>query len=305
MTLTQLVNETHLLSLCCQWHFPSCFFSPSIQLMCTKKALHLWVDIFLPCYLSLSWHDVKMLFGLPAMAVSTRIFRGHYALFCTVKSLAGCCSEIPNHRSADRYRATAHLGPGRTETDQRVASKFTPSEEWFFSMFSSLGFRVMKKSSNQTIHLCVFNSSGATISKNCCTTPSILKVSQFLSSPDFVPLCARCWSYLGRQKNAQPISLQKNGCVFKDIIQHEALHALGFHHEHVRSDRDEHVTINFENIISGQLANRPFYRSGIASHLRAYCFRLAFDISSWIWLAPSPGCKWLPTHCIMDDGYWI
>uniref|UniRef100_A0A3Q2Y073 Metalloendopeptidase n=1 Tax=Hippocampus comes TaxID=109280 RepID=A0A3Q2Y073_HIPCM len=67
-----------------------------------------------------------------------------------------------------------------------------------------------------------------------------------------------CWSYLGRQGNAQQISLQKNGCVFKDIVQHEALHALGFHHEHVRSDRDEHVIINFENIISGQLANRPF-----------------------------------------------
>uniref|UniRef100_A0A3Q2XMI9 Metalloendopeptidase n=1 Tax=Hippocampus comes TaxID=109280 RepID=A0A3Q2XMI9_HIPCM len=75
--------------------------------------------------------------------------------------------------------------------------------------------------------------------------------SQFLSSLDFVRFCARCWSYLGRQGNAQQISLQKNGCVFKDIVQHEALHALGFHHEHVRSDRDEHVIINFENIISG------------------------------------------------------
>ncbi|XP_019731701.1 high choriolytic enzyme 1-like [Hippocampus comes] len=64
-----------------------------------------------------------------------------------------------------------------------------------------------------------------------------------------------CWSYLGRQGNAQPISLQKSGCVFKDIVQHEALHALGFHHEHVRSDRDEHVIINFENIMSGFESN--------------------------------------------------
>ncbi|XP_051919300.1 low choriolytic enzyme-like isoform X2 [Hippocampus zosterae] len=60
-----------------------------------------------------------------------------------------------------------------------------------------------------------------------------------------------CWSYLGRRGNKQEISLQKNGCLYKDIVQHEALHALGFHHEHVRSDRDEHVIINFENIISG------------------------------------------------------
>ncbi|XP_077449525.1 high choriolytic enzyme 1-like [Stigmatopora argus] len=60
-----------------------------------------------------------------------------------------------------------------------------------------------------------------------------------------------CYSYLGRQPGGQPISLQQNGCVFKDIIQHEVLHALGFHHEHVRSDRDDHVVINFENIRSG------------------------------------------------------
>nr|XP_061811181.1 high choriolytic enzyme 2-like [Nerophis lumbriciformis] len=60
-----------------------------------------------------------------------------------------------------------------------------------------------------------------------------------------------CYSYLGRQNGGQPISLQRNGCLFKDIIQHEALHALGFHHEHVRSDRDNHVTIHSENIRSG------------------------------------------------------
>nr|XP_061811180.1 low choriolytic enzyme-like [Nerophis lumbriciformis] len=60
-----------------------------------------------------------------------------------------------------------------------------------------------------------------------------------------------CWSYLGRQRGRQLVSLQKNGCVRHGIVQHEVLHALGFHHEQVRSDRDAHVRILFQNIISG------------------------------------------------------
>ncbi|XP_054626978.1 low choriolytic enzyme-like [Dunckerocampus dactyliophorus] len=67
-----------------------------------------------------------------------------------------------------------------------------------------------------------------------------------------------CWSYLGRQPRGQAISLQKNGCVYLGTVQHEVLHALGFHHEQVRSDRDDHVTINFDNIKDG--AERNFQK---------------------------------------------
>ncbi|XP_061830516.1 high choriolytic enzyme 2-like [Nerophis lumbriciformis] len=64
-----------------------------------------------------------------------------------------------------------------------------------------------------------------------------------------------CWSYLGRVGGKQQISLRTSGCLFTDIMQHEALHALGFHHEHVRSDRDDHVTIHFDNIRAGLESN--------------------------------------------------
>uniref|UniRef100_A0A3P9CDB7 Metalloendopeptidase n=1 Tax=Maylandia zebra TaxID=106582 RepID=A0A3P9CDB7_9CICH len=62
-----------------------------------------------------------------------------------------------------------------------------------------------------------------------------------------------CYSYLGRQNGGQLVSLQRNGCLFQSTVQHEVLHALGFHHEQVRSDRDRHVRILTENIIPGQL----------------------------------------------------
>ncbi|XP_035991807.1 high choriolytic enzyme 2 isoform X4 [Fundulus heteroclitus] len=64
-----------------------------------------------------------------------------------------------------------------------------------------------------------------------------------------------CWSYLGRQKGGQKISLNRKGCFRFGTIQHEILHALGFNHEQVRSDRDKYVRIIFKNIEEGKRGN--------------------------------------------------
>ncbi|KAK2892384.1 hypothetical protein Q8A67_012372 [Cirrhinus molitorella] len=60
-----------------------------------------------------------------------------------------------------------------------------------------------------------------------------------------------CWSYIGRSSlGGQTLSIG-NGCGIKGIVEHEFLHALGFYHEHSRYDRDDYVTINYENITKG------------------------------------------------------
>ncbi|XP_061760787.1 high choriolytic enzyme 1-like [Nerophis ophidion] len=57
-----------------------------------------------------------------------------------------------------------------------------------------------------------------------------------------------CFSALGRQGGRQVLSLNRDGCIYHGIIQHEFLHALGFQHEQTRSDRDSYVRIVWENI---------------------------------------------------------
>lgn len=60
-----------------------------------------------------------------------------------------------------------------------------------------------------------------------------------------------CSSYLGRIGGAQDVNI--GGCARGSIV-HELLHAAGFYHEQSRGDRDEHVTIVWDEI-------SPSYRS--------------------------------------------
>lgn len=63
-------------------------------------------------------------------------------------------------------------------------------------------------------------------------------------------LC-RCYSYIGRVFSGGQIVSIGIGCAQIPIVEHELLHALGFHHEQARYDRDDHVSIIRENIKKG------------------------------------------------------
>uniref|UniRef100_UPI003AACE2CA meprin A subunit beta-like n=1 Tax=Centroberyx gerrardi TaxID=166262 RepID=UPI003AACE2CA len=76
-----------------------------------------------------------------------------------------------------------------------------------------------------------------------------------------------CWSYVGNQRwGNQSLSIGQ-WCDHIAIVEHEFLHALGFWHEQSRYDRDDHVTIVWENIEEGKEHNFLKHSSSYTSTL--------------------------------------
>lgn len=75
-----------------------------------------------------------------------------------------------------------------------------------------------------------------------------------------------CSSWVGRQGDRQDINLSV-ACGTGAVV-HEILHALGFHHEHVRDDRDDHVQILWDNIQNSKRHN--FQKDDLAFDIGTY-----------------------------------
>ncbi|XP_043264711.1 zinc metalloproteinase nas-13-like [Colletes gigas] len=65
-----------------------------------------------------------------------------------------------------------------------------------------------------------------------------------------------CWSSVGRLGGRQDVNLQVPGClVKKGTVIHELMHAIGFLHEQSRYERDDFVSIHWNNILNGHSGN--------------------------------------------------
>ncbi|XP_042251351.1 astacin-like metalloendopeptidase isoform X2 [Thunnus maccoyii] len=79
-----------------------------------------------------------------------------------------------------------------------------------------------------------------------------------------------CASYVGFIGGEQGVFVGPP-CIVGNIV-HEILHALGFHHEHTRTDREQHITILPHNIMAGM--ERNFKKQ------QGETFELPYDVKS-------------------------
>ena len=91
-----------------------------------------------------------------------------------------------------------------------------------------------------------------------------------------------CWSYVGRIGGEQPVNLQRGNCGSIVTVLHEILHALGFWHEQSRPDRDDYVTIHYNNIQPQAIRNFDKRRpSEVDSKSSPYDYKSVMHYKAW------------------------
>ncbi|GAB0185398.1 meprin A subunit alpha [Grus japonensis] len=89
-----------------------------------------------------------------------------------------------------------------------------------------------------------------------------------------------CWSMVGDLQTGQTLSIGER-CDYRAIVEHEILHALGFYHEQSRMDRDDYVTIWWDQIITDKEHNFLKYDDSFITDLNT-----PYDYESLMHYAP-------------------
>ncbi|XP_064353898.1 astacin-like metalloendopeptidase [Dromaius novaehollandiae] len=102
------------------------------------------------------------------------------------------------------------------------------------------------------------------------------------SQRDFVSIApmAGCFSSVGRAGGMQPLSLAP-ACLRggKGVALHELMHVAGFWHEHSRADRDDYISISWDNILPGFEGN--FMKSRTPNMLVGYDYSSVLHYSRY------------------------
>eukprot|EP00111_Clytia_hemisphaerica_P024303 TCONS_00071669-protein len=102
---------------------------------------------------------------------------------------------------------------------------------------------------------------------------TVIRFAPRTNEPDYLNFIKDngCWSFVGCQGGPQDISIG-NGCGYRGTVIHQIMHALGFLHENTRTDRENYLTIDSNNIEEGfahdfeKYENRMIYMNGVPAN---------------------------------------
>ena len=108
-----------------------------------------------------------------------------------------------------------------------------------------------------------------------------------------------CYADVGRQSGRiNTVNLQYNGCITSGIAAHELIHAVGYYHEQSRPDRDDHVTINWSNIQSGEYSWQKVIWTTQSSNRFEYSSLFCSQVAPST-LTSTPQPKWAALEFLM------
>ncbi|CAF1481400.1 unnamed protein product, partial [Rotaria sordida] len=90
-----------------------------------------------------------------------------------------------------------------------------------------------------------------------------------------------CWAHLGYYSGSESLVSLGPGCVNQGTITHELMHTLDFLHEHQRSDRDQYIQINWENIAENWKGSFEIDRGMVVKQGTPYDYNSVTHYSGW------------------------
>jgi len=108
-----------------------------------------------------------------------------------------------------------------------------------------------------------------------------------------------CSSYVGRIGGPQRMSLDSSCFLRYGTPMHELMHSSGFHHEQSRTDRDDFVFVNYDNIQPGKENNFVSYSQDVIQYLGApYDYGSVLHYSAYGFAINSS----IPTIIVLQEG---
>ncbi|VDM66487.1 unnamed protein product [Strongylus vulgaris] len=74
---------------------------------------------------------------------------------------------------------------------------------------------------------------------------------------------------IGKVASATDKTATRSSCIAEEVIIHELLHVIGLWHEHMREDRDQYITVLWDNVQKGKFPkyNKVLMREAKAEQL--------------------------------------